>query len=126
MDELTLIEASEYRIDEREEEKGKWEGDVEGEVELFTVELCGYDIIRVTGAPVAVLTALRLAILRHWTQGYVYLFLEFVLALIYRHTAYAQQGDISHVANVLFMLCLSCFHLELKRRMQKKEHTSSG
>ncbi|KAH7054954.1 hypothetical protein BKA57DRAFT_532677 [Linnemannia elongata] len=69
MDELTLIDASEYRIDEREEAKGKWEGDVEGEVELFTVELCGYDIIRVTGAPVAVLTALRLAILRHWTQG---------------------------------------------------------
>ncbi|KAF8947658.1 hypothetical protein BGZ47_008291 [Haplosporangium gracile] len=40
------------------------------EVESFTVEFFGYDIIRVTTeAPVAILTALRLAILKHWTQG---------------------------------------------------------
>ncbi|KAF9148420.1 hypothetical protein BG015_009853 [Linnemannia schmuckeri] len=39
-------------------------------VESFTVEFSGYDIIRVTTEiPVAILTALRLAILRHWTQG---------------------------------------------------------
>lgn len=39
-------------------------------VESFTVEFFGYDTIRVpTKVPVAILTALRLAILRHWTQG---------------------------------------------------------
>ncbi|KAF8939453.1 hypothetical protein BGZ47_008155 [Haplosporangium gracile] len=66
MDEMPLVDSSEHKNDDRGKEmKGKWEEDVE----LFTVELCGYDIIRVTGAPVAILTALRLAILRHWTQG---------------------------------------------------------
>ncbi|OAQ23999.1 hypothetical protein K457DRAFT_873851 [Linnemannia elongata AG-77] len=39
-------------------------------VESFTVEFFGYDTIRVpTEVPVAILTALRLAVLRHWTQG---------------------------------------------------------
>ncbi|KAF9543072.1 hypothetical protein EC957_001286 [Mortierella hygrophila] len=70
LDEQTLVDPSEHQIDDRGKEmKGKWDGDVEGDVELFTVELLGYDMIRVTGAPVAVLTAVRLAILRHWTQG---------------------------------------------------------
>ncbi|KAF9540552.1 hypothetical protein EC957_003990 [Mortierella hygrophila] len=41
-----------------------------GGVESFTVELSGYDTIRVPAeVPVVILTALRLAILRHWTQG---------------------------------------------------------
>ncbi|KAF9140154.1 hypothetical protein BGX30_006961 [Mortierella sp. GBA39] len=41
-----------------------------GGVESFTVELSGYDTIRVpTEVPAVILTALRLAILRHWTQG---------------------------------------------------------
>jgi hypothetical protein len=45
----------------------------EGTVDMVNVELSGYDTIRVTsGIPVAVLTAFRLAILRHWSQGYVY------------------------------------------------------
>ncbi|KAG0294650.1 hypothetical protein BGZ96_000763 [Linnemannia gamsii] len=42
----------------------------EGSVNLVNIELSGYDTIRVTsGAPVDLLTALRLAFLRHWSQG---------------------------------------------------------
>lgn len=65
---MTLVDASERK----EYEKGD-EAALEG-VNSFTVELFGYDTIRVAGAPAAVIDALRLAILRHWTQGHVYLF----------------------------------------------------
>ncbi|KAG9063382.1 hypothetical protein KI688_004264 [Linnemannia hyalina] len=69
LDSTNLILAMLMIDDRGKEAKGKWDKDVEGDVELFTVELLGYDMIRVTGAPVTVLTAVRLAILRHWTQG---------------------------------------------------------
>ncbi|KAG0310824.1 hypothetical protein BGZ97_012290 [Linnemannia gamsii] len=61
---MTLVDASERK----EYEKGD-EAALEG-VNSFTVELFGYDTIRVAGAPAAVIDALRLAILRHWTQGH--------------------------------------------------------
>lgn len=51
-------------------------------VESFTVEFFGYDTIRVpTDVPIAILTALRLAILRHWTQGYAFHFVFWLLLL---------------------------------------------
>jgi hypothetical protein len=65
-DDQTLVDQLEQRNDESNE-RDKAEGDIE----LFTVDFSGYDRIRVTAAPVAIITALRLAILRHWKQGYV-------------------------------------------------------
>ncbi|KAF9119122.1 hypothetical protein BGW39_000557 [Mortierella sp. 14UC] len=41
----------------------------QGEVELFVVDFAEYDVIRVIEAPVAVITAIRHAIFRHWKQG---------------------------------------------------------
>ncbi|KAF9146016.1 hypothetical protein BGX30_005112 [Mortierella sp. GBA39] len=64
-DEMTLIDDSEHR-----DMKSKEGGDaVQGGVGSFVVELSGYDTIHVTEAPAAVINPLRLAILKHWTQG---------------------------------------------------------
>lgn len=46
----------------------------EGGVDMLNIELSGYDNIRVSEAPTVIITALRLAILRHWTQGFVFVF----------------------------------------------------
>lgn len=66
-DEMTLVDQFEQRNNESNK-KIKAEGDVE----LFTVDFSGYDRIRLTAAPVAIIRALRLAILRHWKQGCVH------------------------------------------------------
>ncbi|KAG9069782.1 hypothetical protein KI688_009107 [Linnemannia hyalina] len=58
-DEMTLIGDFEHR-----DRKNK-----EGGVGSFVVELLGYDTIHVTEAPAAIIDPLRLAILKHWTQG---------------------------------------------------------
>ncbi|KAF9130057.1 hypothetical protein BG015_004060 [Linnemannia schmuckeri] len=73
-DEVTLVGESEYKNEkdykngDQNQEQGQELTEV-GSVDLLTVEFSGYDTISMTEAPVDILTALRLAILRHWTEG---------------------------------------------------------
>ncbi|KAF8947657.1 hypothetical protein BGZ47_008290 [Haplosporangium gracile] len=73
-DELTLVGESDYK-NEKDYKNGDQRQEQEqelkevGSVDLLNVEFSGYDTIRVTETPADILTALRLAILRHWTEG---------------------------------------------------------
>ncbi|KAF9298694.1 hypothetical protein BGZ88_005166 [Linnemannia elongata] len=73
-DEITLIGESEqknkndHKNGGQNQEREQVLSD-EGSIDMLNVELSGYDTIRVSEAPTVIITALRLAILRHWTQG---------------------------------------------------------
>lgn len=74
-DQMTLVSEFDHK-DKKGHLPGAQEqvqGLADGSVDLVNVELSGYDTIRVTnGAPIDLLTALRLAFLRHWSQGYAF------------------------------------------------------
>ena len=73
-DEITLV--SEFEKKNKNDYKNGDENQAqepelseEGSVDVLNVELSGYDTIRVSEAPTVIISAFRLAILRHWTQG---------------------------------------------------------
>ncbi|KAF9098062.1 hypothetical protein BGX29_007822 [Mortierella sp. GBA35] len=71
LEEMAVVDESESMKkgnSKREENEGEGKGEG-GEVELFAIDFSGSDLIRVIEAPVAVITAVRCAIHRHWKQG---------------------------------------------------------
>ncbi|KAF9904191.1 hypothetical protein EC991_002939 [Linnemannia zychae] len=71
LDEITIAENDEFQseLEARGEEDDDEEEGLQEGVELFAVDFAEYDAIRITEAPVAVITAIRHAILSYWKQG---------------------------------------------------------
>lgn len=78
-----------------------------GSVNMLNIEFSGYDTIRVSEAPTVIITALRLAILKYWTQGYVFIFLLALFVLLcstYQPKEKGQNGcgQITNHSSILF------------------------